>query len=132
MAKDTRTYSQVTNLPDQATQAFRSNIFPSLAGLAGRTPSVYGATWNPSGGQPLYNSDGTPRLDPNNGQPMFEGSFDRDPNVPLTAGTNADIEAANAQVRAGQGAGHATTTPKPRVCRPVGHANRHGHRRGCT
>jgi hypothetical protein len=105
MAKDTRTYSQVTNLPDQATQAFRSNIFPSLAGLAGRTPSVYGATWNPSGGQPLYNSDGTPRLDPNNGQPMFEGSFDRDPNVPLTAGTNADIEAANAQVRAGQGAG---------------------------
>jgi hypothetical protein len=36
---------------------------------------------------------------------MFEGSFDRDPNVPLTAGTNADIEAANAQVRAGQGAG---------------------------
>ena len=82
MAKDTRTYSQVTNLPDQATQAFRGAIFPSLAELAARPPSVYGSVWNPETQQ-----------------------FDRDPNVPLTAGTNADIEAANAQVRAGQGAG---------------------------
>ena len=81
MASNT-TYQTVTNVPDPATQAFRNAIYPSLAGLAGRTPTVYGAKWNPETGQ-----------------------FDRDPSVPLTAGTNADIEAANAQVRAGQGAG---------------------------
>jgi len=99
------TYSTIQNRPDAATEAFRNAIFPSLAQLAGRTPRVYGATFNPSGGNPLYNPDGTPRLDPVNQQPMFEGSFDRDPNVPLTAGTNADIEAANAAIRSGQRAG---------------------------
>jgi len=81
MATNT-TYSTVTNLPDQATQAFRNAIFPSLVGLAGNAPRVYGATWNAETQQ-----------------------FDRDPSVLLTADTNADIEAANAQVRAGQGAG---------------------------
>jgi len=52
-----------------------------LSELARRPPSVYGAKWDEETQQ-----------------------FVRDPNVPLTAGTNADIEAANAQVRAMQGA----------------------------
>tara|TARA_R110000868_G_scaffold95522_3_gene262639 strand:+ start:1857 stop:3656 length:1800 start_codon:yes stop_codon:yes gene_type:complete len=76
------TYQQVTNLPDEATQRFRNAIFPSLVELAGRPPTVYGATWNAETQQ-----------------------FDRDPTVPLTAGTNADIEAANAKIRSGQGVG---------------------------
>jgi hypothetical protein len=76
------TTSTIQNRPDAATEAFRNAVFPSLAQLAGRTPSVYGATWNAETGQ-----------------------FDRDPNVPLTAGTNADIEAANTAIRSGQNAG---------------------------
>ena len=74
------TYSQVTNLPDEATQAFRRAIFPSLSSLAGRAPNVYGSIWNPETGQ-----------------------FDRDPNVPLTAGTNADITNAGQAIRDMQG-----------------------------
>jgi hypothetical protein len=99
------TSQTVTNLPDEATQRFRGDVLPGLAGLAGRTPTVYGAKWNDKGGEKLYNPDGSPKLDPNNGEQMYEGSFVRDPSVPLTAGTNADIEAANQQVKSGQGAG---------------------------
>lgn len=104
MAKDTRTYQEVTNLPDQPTQAFRGSIFPSLTELARRTPSVYGAKWNDKGGEKLYNYDGTPRLDPNSGQQMYEGAFVRDPSVPLTASQNAEITQAANQIKAMQGA----------------------------
>jgi len=99
------TTSTIQNRPDAATEAFRNAIYPGLVGLGGRTPTVYGAKWNDKGGEKLYNPDGTPKLDPNNGEQMYEGAFDRDPNVPLTAKTNKDIEDANAAVRAGQGAG---------------------------
>jgi hypothetical protein len=75
------TYQTVTNLPDQATQAFRNAIFPSLVGLAGNAPRVYGATWDAEKQQ-----------------------FVRDPNVNLTAKQNADIQKAADQVRAMQGA----------------------------
>ena len=76
------TYQTVTNLPDQATQAFRNNIFPILSDLGRRQANVYGSVWDAETQQ-----------------------FVRDPNVKLTASQNADIEAANAQVRSGQGAG---------------------------
>jgi len=79
--KNNTTYSTVTNLPDQPTQAFRNAIFPMLSDLGRRPPSVYGATWNAETQQ-----------------------FDRDPNVPLTASQNADIQKAADQVRAMQGA----------------------------
>ena len=100
MASSTNTtYQTVTNVLDPATQAFRNAVFPSLGRLAGRTPTVYGAKWNPEGGTPLFNPDGTPQLDPTNNKPMFEGSFDRDPAIPLTADINKEITDANEMVR---------------------------------
>ena len=100
MASSTNTtYQTVTNVLDPATQAFRNAVFPSLGRLAGRTPTVYGAKWNPEGGNPLFNPDGTPQLDPTNNKPMFEGSFDRDPAIPLTADINKEITDANEMVR---------------------------------
>jgi hypothetical protein len=100
MASSTNTtYQTVTNVLDPATQSFRNAVFPSLSRLAGRTPTVYGAKWNPEGGNPLFNPDGTPQLDPTNNKPMFEGSFERDPAIPLTADINKDITDANEMVR---------------------------------
>ena len=106
------TTSTIQNRPDAATEAFRNAIFPSLAQFAGRTPRVYGSTIDEENTQyPLYNPDGTPKLDPVTQQQMFETVFKRDPNAPLTAGTDPttqgaiDIEDANAAIRSGQNAG---------------------------
>jgi hypothetical protein len=108
MADNNTTYTSQTLIPDEATQAVRNQTFPDLMKLMNRAPyNPYGSKWNATlqnKNAPIYDKDGKPVLDAS-GNPTYElGGYERT-GEPLVAGTNADIEAANAQVRAGQGAG---------------------------
>jgi hypothetical protein len=108
MADNNTTYQSQTLIPDQATQAVRNQTFPDLMKLMNRAPyDPYGSKWNATlqnKNAPVYDKDGNPVLDASGNQTYELGGYERT-GEPLTAGTNADIEAANAQVRAGQGAG---------------------------
>ena len=95
-----------TALPDPATQAFRNSIFPTLTSLAQATPAAYGAKF--SSYQPKKDASGNPVLD-EKGRPVYldlqgnatteTGSWARDENQALTAGTNADTLAGQQALR---------------------------------
>lgn len=103
MAKDI-TKTESTTLPDPATLAFRYKTLADLGVLSSRTPNLYGSKYNANlRGPQKFDSEGRPLLN-ENGEPVYEiGGFERDPNAPLTAGTNADLTNAGQAIRDMQG-----------------------------
>jgi len=103
MASPQTTYVQQTNTttPDPTTQAWRDSVSGSLIDQAGRVPEVYGSTWIP---REAKMPDGSPHPMAGryiaNSNPLASGW--RSPGAvdqPLTAGSNADIDAAGRSVR---------------------------------
>ena len=103
------TSSTVINKPSPTIEAWQRAVSPQLIDQATKTPEVYGRTFIPlkitdADGNEINNPDPNAGRYVSNDDPSAAPYKTKD-DQPLTAGTNADIEAANAQVRAGQGAG---------------------------
>ena len=88
MADSTQTiYQTNTQTPDPASLAYRNQVMPLITAAATTQPNIYGMKFIPA------------ELDDKGFPKAGTGVYVRDPSVPLTASTNADIEAANARVR---------------------------------
>jgi hypothetical protein len=103
------TSSTVINKPSPTIEAWQRAVSPQLIDQATKTPEVYGRTFIPlkitdADGNEIDNPDPNAGRYVSNDDPSAAPYKTKD-DQPLTAGTNADIETAKAQVRAGQGAG---------------------------